>query len=90
MGTKMIAFHVTFNPLLQTAAEMGGPYPFLLFLQLRKLHQLVGFALWRISKPIWLALWSRHGWILRKEEAGTCSQAHRGSVGTSPIPWLLD
>lgn len=52
MGTKMILFHVTLSPLSRIAAEMGSPYSILLFLQLRELHQLVGFTLQQINKLI--------------------------------------
>lgn len=37
--------HVTLNLLPSTGAEMGGPYPILLFLQLHELHQVFGFKL---------------------------------------------
>lgn len=52
MGTKMILFHVTLSLLPCVVAEMRGPYSILLFLQLRELHQLVGFTLQRINKLI--------------------------------------
>lgn len=53
----MVLFHVTLNLLARIAAEMGGPYTMFLFLQLRELHQLVGFTLQWINKLIWLTLW---------------------------------
>lgn len=48
----MVLFHVTLNLLARIAAEMGGPYTKLLCLQLRELHQLVGFTLQWINKLI--------------------------------------